>query len=247
MREPRILADLLVESSPAAARSGRQHRKAFVAAVMFQGFLVAVLLFAPLASPGRLSQPVVVVPIPPYAAGSQPTHGSPHTHPTHPKRTIFETIPLLPSSQIPRPHESEASEAPGTFGPTVPGASGVPWGITGGTTPTPPAIRPPEPKRSPETAHVVRPSEVQAAALIYRVDPVYPKMALQIRLSGMARLRAIIGTDGDVRRLEVLSGHPLLAKAARDAVQQWRYRPTILNGVPVEVETTITVNFVLSQ
>ncbi len=72
-------------------------------------------------------------------------------------------------------------------------------------------------------------------------------MAVQIRLSGTVRLHAIIGTDGKISRLEVISGHPLLAKAALDAVRQGRYRPTILNGVPVEVETTVIVNFVLSQ
>lgn len=80
---------------------------------------------------------------------------------------------------------------------------------------------------------------------IHRVEPRYPALARQIRLAGTVQLRAIIGIDGAVRKLEVESGHPLLAKAALDAVHQWRYRPTRLNGEPVEVETTITVIFEL--
>lgn len=72
-------------------------------------------------------------------------------------------------------------------------------------------------------------------------------IARTLHLSGTVRLRAIIATDGSVQNLEVLSGHPILAQAAKDAVRQWRYRPTLLSGVPVEVETYITVNFVLGD
>ena len=83
------------------------------------------------------------------------------------------------------------------------------------------------------------------AQLIDRVQPIYPKLAADIHLSGSVELRAIIGLDGHVRQLEVLSGNPILARAARDAVNQWIYRPTLLNGSAVEVETLITVKFVL--
>jgi protein TonB len=86
---------------------------------------------------------------------------------------------------------------------------------------------------------------VEQALLVYRVEPRYPALARQMHLEGTVRLHAVIGIDGAVRELEVESGHPLLARAARDAVLQWRYRPTRLNGEPVEVETTITVIFEL--
>jgi protein TonB len=76
---------------------------------------------------------------------------------------------------------------------------------------------------------------------------VYPPLARQTRISGTVRLHAIIGKDGSVQQLEVLSGHPLLVQAALDAVRQWRYRPTLLNGEPVEVDTTIDVIFSLNQ
>ncbi len=86
---------------------------------------------------------------------------------------------------------------------------------------------------------------VQQALLIHRVDPEYPAIARQAHLHGTVQLRAIIARDGTVRSIEVLSGHPILAKAAREAVSQWRYRPTRLNGEPVEVETYVTVIFQL--
>jgi protein TonB len=88
---------------------------------------------------------------------------------------------------------------------------------------------------------------VTAAMLVNRVQPVYPPLARQTRISGTVRLHAIIGKDGSVQQLEVLSGHPLLVQAALDAVRQWRYRPTLLNGEPVEVDTTIDVIFSLNQ
>jgi protein TonB len=82
------------------------------------------------------------------------------------------------------------------------------------------------------------------AFLIDRVQPEYPATAKWIHFSGAVQLRAVIGTDGRVRHLTVVSGNPILAQAAVAAVQQWRYEPTRLNGEPVEVETQITVNFV---
>jgi protein TonB len=75
----------------------------------------------------------------------------------------------------------------------------------------------------------------------------YPPLARQTRISGTVRLHAIIGKNGAVQQLEVISGHPLLVQAALDAVRQWRYRPTLLNGEPVEVDTTIDVIFSLNQ
>ena len=84
------------------------------------------------------------------------------------------------------------------------------------------------------------------AMLVHRVQPEYPGLAKNIGLSGTVILRARIGTDGVVRDLQLVSGNALLAHAALAAVQQWRYQPTTLNGQPVEVETQVTVNFVLN-
>jgi protein TonB len=86
---------------------------------------------------------------------------------------------------------------------------------------------------------------VQAAKVIAQPQPQYPALARQARIQGNVVLHAIIGKDGRVGELEVVSGHPLLVQAALDAVKNWRYQPTQLNGDPVEVDTTITVSFVL--
>ena len=75
---------------------------------------------------------------------------------------------------------------------------------------------------------------VQAAKLITQPTPVYPALARQARVAGTVRLTAIIGRDGSIRNLQVLSGHPLLTPAALEAVKQWRYQPTLLNNEPVE-------------
>jgi periplasmic protein TonB len=90
-------------------------------------------------------------------------------------------------------------------------------------------------------------STIEAAKVISRIQPVYPALAIQARIQGNVVLHAIIAKEGGVSELQVLSGHPLLVNAALAAVRQWRYSPTLLNGQAVEVETTITVSFVLGQ
>ena len=83
--------------------------------------------------------------------------------------------------------------------------------------------------------------------LLHQVDPIYPPEARDAGISGRVVLRALIGLDGVMRNLEVVSGPPPLLQAALDAVSQWTYRPWLLNDQPVEVETMITVPFVLQQ
>jgi len=124
----------------------------------------------------------------------------------------------------------------------VPGGQmgGVIGGVIGSVGGAPP---PPKPAQS----RIRQGGAVTAASLINRVQPNYPPLARQTRISGTVRLHAIISKEGTVQQLEVLSGHPLLVQAALDAVRQWRYRPTTLNGEPVEVDTTIDVIFSLNQ
>jgi periplasmic protein TonB len=88
---------------------------------------------------------------------------------------------------------------------------------------------------------------VQQAQLTSRVEPRYPVIAIQTRTEGTVLLHAVISRDGRIAALEVLSGPPLLVQAAVDAVRQWRYRRTYLGGEPVEVDTSITVIFRLSE
>lgn len=94
---------------------------------------------------------------------------------------------------------------------------------------------------------VIRRSHLDEGQIIRKVQPVYPAMARTVRVQGPVTLEALIGRDGGIEHLKAVSGHPLLITAAMDAVQQWRYRPYLLNGSPVEVQTTITVNFYLNS
>jgi TonB family protein len=102
---------------------------------------------------------------------------------------------------------------------------------------------------TPEGKHVrIREvGSVTAAKIVTKVQPIYPPLARQTRIQGTVRLHTIVGTDGSVKQLEVISGHPLLVQSALDAVRQWKYSPTLLEGKPVEVDTTIDVIFALSQ
>jgi protein TonB len=86
-------------------------------------------------------------------------------------------------------------------------------------------------------------SQLNEGQLVNRVEPVYPHIAAVSEIQGQVKLHAIIGRDGRIQSLSAVSGHPLLVRAALEAVEQWRYRPYILNGEAVEVETFITVNF----
>jgi protein TonB len=106
-------------------------------------------------------------------------------------------------------------------------------------------LAPPLPPTKP-TVRTVRTSRLMEAYLIHRVQPAYPPLARQAHIQGPVLLHAVIAKDGTIENLTVLSGHPMLVKAALDAVRQWRYRPLYLNGEPVEVDTQVTVNFVLA-
>jgi TonB family protein len=88
---------------------------------------------------------------------------------------------------------------------------------------------------------------VAEANLIEKVEPVYPPLAKSARVSGTVEFTAIIGEDGTIQNLQLVRGHPLLVNAAKEAVLQWKYRPTVLNGQPVAVVTSVVVNFVLKR
>jgi protein TonB len=106
---------------------------------------------------------------------------------------------------------------------------------------------PPAPAPRPSISGPLRVSQgVESGFLLREVKPTYPPLARQARIQGAVVLQAIIGKDGSIENLRVVSGHPMLAPAAIEAVRQWRYRPYTLNGEPVQVETEITVNFVLA-
>ncbi len=117
------------------------------------------------------------------------------------------------------------------------------------TTPT----APPTPRTVTHTAAPVSSvptrvgGTVQMAKLIHKVIPVYPGLARTARISGVVHLMGTIGKDGTIRNLQLIDGHPMLARAALEAVEQWVYEPTLLNGEPVEVIAPIEVSFTLGN
>jgi len=132
----------------------------------------------------------------------------------------------------------------------VPG--GTSGGVIGGIIGSVPTAAPPPPpvkeKEKPVTPQRIRVGgNVQAANLIRKVTPSYPPLAKQARVQGTVKFTAVIGKDGTIQNLQLMGGHPLLVPAATEAVKQWLYKPTLLNGEPVEVITQIDVNFTLSQ
>jgi periplasmic protein TonB len=152
---------------------------------------------------------------------------------------IPEKVQMIKEDEAPPPVMSAAGVVGG-----VPG--GVPGGSMGGViggiiSSTPVAV----PKVA--TPQRVRVSQgVTQGLLIRKVQPNYPPLARQARIQGSVLLQAEISKEGTIENLHLISGHPMLAPSAIEAVKQWRYKPYILNGEPVEVETQITVNFTLS-
>jgi TonB family protein len=127
-------------------------------------------------------------------------------------------------------------------GPATGVSGGVQGGVAGGVAGG--VVAPREAGSNPQTIRVG--GNVQSANLISKVNPVYPPLAKQARIQGVVHLTTTIGADGAVQNIEVMSGHPLLVPAAVEAVKQWVYKPTLLNGAPVAVITQVDVNFTLA-
>ena len=156
-------------------------------------------------------------------------------------KTVPKEIKMIVESEEP---PSAAGVVGGVPGGVAGGALG---GMLGGAIAPPPPPPPPPPKPKAPTAPIRVGGNVQQANLIKQPKPVYPPLAKAARVQGTVKFQATISKDGTIQNLQLLSGPPLLVQAAMQAVQQWQYKPTLLNGEPVEVITTIDVNFTLSQ
>jgi len=237
-----VFADYLSDNPWAnRSRCGWTTLVSFVAQCLAIAGLLAVPLFYTQALPRLALLGSVIAPGPPPAPGTaRAARGQVVS-------SIDENVLRLPAP-IPGPFrfrgagDGSGPEPPG--GPGVPGIVGDDAGenrllaaIGSGLRPAIPAaplVRPP------------RVSHVMEGNLIRRVQPEYPALAKQARIQGTVVLRAIIDRDGIIQNLQVISGHPLLVRAALNAVRQWRYRPYYLNDQAVEVETQVTVNFSLT-
>jgi protein TonB len=165
-------------------------------------------------------------------------------------KNIPKDIAMIKEEELPPPMSGAIGVVGGVPG-GVPG--GTPGGVIGGIIGSVPSAAPPPPPPPKEVPKPVTPQRirvggnVQAANIARMVKPAYPPLAKQARIQGTVRFNAIIAKDGSIQNLQVVSGHPLLIPAATDAVRQWQYKPTLLNGEPVEVQTQIDVNFTLSN
>ena len=225
----------------AAGRTRMLRRKAFVLSLILEAALVGAMLLWPLLTPAVLPAQVAVTPLPPYHPETTAVDATPSRGNTRP-RTDIDFLPVPPRPIIDWAASKQSGGAPPSLGEFPVGAGSdagpsIPGGDPDGRPIDVP--RPSVPAQGPLKVS----AGVMAALLIHRVEPEYPLLAQEMRLTGTVELQARIGTDGTVQELEVVSGNPILARAAVAAVQQWRYQPTRLSGQPVEVETHITVTF----
>ena len=178
-------------------------------------------------------------PAPPVAANAQRAMRASETVGTH----LFEprSIPrnIAPLNDVDAPAAPDIGEIAVTGG-TGRGGPGIARSIMDQMAMS--VVPPPR----PVATRPLRVSEWAEGNLVHRVQPAYPLIAQQARIQGAVKLRAIISKSGTIENLSVLTGHAMLIPAAVEAVRQWRYRPYMLNGEPIEVETEITVNFVLA-
>lgn len=151
---------------------------------------------------------------------------------------IPEKVKMITEDEPPPPSSGIAGVVGGVPGGTPGGQMG---GVIGGIISSTPVAVP-----KVATPQRVRVSGgVTAGNLVYGPKPPYPPIAKTARVQGAVVLHAIISKNGGIENLQVVSGHPMLTAAAMEAVRQWKYKPYYLNGEPVEVDTTITVNFTL--
>lgn len=229
-----MFRETLLESSPA-----HRNRKRWPMAIAFvlESIAAALIIIVPLLSTGVIPVSARVPHVAPLQAvrvASEPARESTGGRSSS-VRAATSTVIAVRNNPDAIPYGSSRNwnhdPKADTQIPYVPSGPGPEIGVCTDCQP----IAPPTPKR------VI--SHAMEALLVHRVEPVYPRTAVLINLQGEVKLHAIIAKDGSVQSLSVTSGHPILAQAAVDAVRQWRYRPYVLNGEAVEVETLITVNF----
>jgi protein TonB len=238
-----------------AQKSGDWKRAAMPLAYVAESLLVVVLILVPLIYTQALPRTLLITDIhiaPPPGRPPVPPAGSHATPPAHHATVDPFTQPVMIPRTVavvddpptpPQPDGPVGIFIPGTipgYGGTgvIPGGMDLPLG-------TPPPIPPAHAASKSQLVRVG--SGVIAAQALYRPRPVYPQLAIIAHVQGTVVLQAILGKDGTVQDLKVVSGPAMLVRAALDAVKTWRYQPTLLNSEPVDVLTEIDVNFNLGE
>jgi periplasmic protein TonB len=246
------------------------------AGIVFLGLVIALLVFAPAIWPAEIAKELMAKTAPPAPLRmgnpelphvkiiSVQKGTGPRVAPrknfippvlTAPPKVPVGLPPLEPPGEpinpVAPPNVGDGNYCPGCIpGPPCPGCTGMdPRFMAPPPSPPTPPAKPKVvelPKEEPPQRIMVG-GKVQQAKLISQPKPMYPPLAKQAGVSGVVRLQAVIGFDGSIHSLTLVSGHPLLVPAAMEAVKQWRYQPTELNDKPVEVVTQIDVNFTLNR
>ena len=234
-----------------AMKTGDWKRATVPMAYTLEIFMVGIAALVPLiytqALPAPIRAIITTAPAPPPG-----THTAAQRPPQRWRPEVSTSVLLQPiriPAHIPDfSHEAALPPAPLIGGIGVPGGMGESHDpiLDSILSPNPGPPPRPEPQARP-VERVIRQSEYIAARAISTPKPEYPSLALATRTEGTVKLRAVIGRDGTVQELQLISGPALLVRATMAAVARWRYQPTLLNGEPVEVETEIDVNFVLNN
>lgn len=240
-----------------AQKTGDWKRAAIPLAYVAESILVGVLILVPLiytqALPRQWLMTEIHIPPPPGPPAAPPKGQQPRAPVRHAMVSQLTQPFIIPNRVVhfvdpPEPPPQQVGTGPGVTG--VPSGFGggngtVPGGVDWGTAPLPPP--PPPPHLAHQQPILPVGGDVIAAKALYQPSPVYPPLAIAARIQGKVVLQAILGTDGRVQNLKVLSGNPWLAQAAVAAVKTWRYQPTLLDSEPVEVLTEIDVIFKLGE
>ncbi len=234
-----MFGDTLLESSS----TGRKGKKwPMATAFTVEAIVAAVVVIVPLLSTGVIpvsARVPIYIPVKPVTVETVEPIRTDTTHRSGPTSSAQRSDEVILVSNNPDAihwgHNKRTTTDPAEANPPGygDGSSNLPPELIGDGSKT--DVRP-----GPTRFAVSHLSEAQ---LVNRVEPVYPHPAAVAGIQGQVKLHAIIARDGSVQSLNAISGHPLLVRAALEAVGQWRYRPYYLNGVAVEVETFITVNF----
>jgi len=219
---------------------GRRTWHTLPCSILMHALLVAAVVAAPLMAPGVLPLPPAMMAF--RAAAPLPPPPPPPRARTAAPKALVDTTRAVPI-EAPSGIKPDAGLVAPDEGPPEGVERGVPGSLPGSGLAVSPEPTPPPP---PATTAPVRPGgDLRSPTRIKNVQPMYPAIAQAARVQGTVIVEAIIGTDGKVRDARVLRSIPLLDQAALDAVRQWEYTPSRLNGVPVPVLMTVTVTFTL--
>jgi len=245
------LRSCLMEGSADEEKGARkERRRALMVSIIVQILVLAALVLHPMLGHGERLAVTVFTPIPPYSySGGPPRTIENNSHPVkNPGACRFCRLWNGPTISLPAVPGNPTGDTSDPLGPSIPGAPTGPY-VPGAQ----PAVGPDKDPSPPqqEVTHTEKKrislGHIEPAMLRYRVEPVYPTLPLQLHREGRVELHAIIATDGTIQSLEVVSGDPLFYASALAAVRQWHYRPTYLDGHPVEVDTQISVIYTLNH